>query len=115
MKGYIARSTLWGTIQTTDRFYALPIEQQIAVSMHEAAHIKYKHAWKRLGWLFLIGLGLLKPEAFFARCAAQELEADSHVRDSGYGRELAAFLISRGMSAAPGYPSVRSRLENLNV
>ncbi len=115
MKGYIARSTLWGTIQTTDRFYALPSEQQIAVSMHEAAHIKHRHAWKRLGWLLLIGFNLLTVETFYARCAAQELEADSHVRDSGYGRELAAFLISRGMSTAPGYPSVRCRLENLNV
>lgn len=82
--------------------------------MHEAAHIKHKHAWKRLGWI-LTGKAFFRTERFFAMCAAQELEADSHVRDSGYGRELAAFLISRGMSAAPGYPSVRSRLENLNV
>ncbi len=114
MKGYIARSTLWGTIQTTDRFYALPIEQQIAVSMHEAAHIRHKHAWKRLAWI-LAGKAFFQTDRFFEMCAAQELEADSHVRDSGYGRELAAFLISRGMSTAPGYPSVRSRLENLNV
>jgi len=114
MKGYIARSTLWGTIQTTDRFYALPLDQQIAVSMHEAGHIKRKHAWKRLWWI-LTGRAFFHTERFFAMCAAQELEADSYVRDNGYGADLAAFLISRGMSAAPGYPSVRRRLENLHV
>jgi hypothetical protein len=114
MKGYIARSTLWGTIQTTDRFYALPIEQQIAVSMHEAAHIKHRHAWKRLGWI-LTGKAFFQSDRFFAMCATQELEADRHVRDGGYGRELAAFLILHVRSTAPGYPSVRSRLENLNV
>jgi hypothetical protein len=111
MKGYIARSTLWGTIQTSDRFYALPIEQQIAVSMHEAAHIKRKHAWKRLWWILT---GRAFSERFFEMCAAQELEADSYVRDWGYGRELAAFLISRGPDTALGYPSTRRRLENLN-
>jgi hypothetical protein len=114
MKGFIARSTLWGTIQTTDRFYALPIDQQIAVSMHEAGHIKRKHAWKRLGWI-LMGKAFFQTERFFEMCAAQELEADSYVRDSGYGRELATFLISHVRSTAPGYPSVRRRLENLNV
>jgi len=112
VKSYIARSTLWGTIQTSDRFYALPIEQQIAISMHEAAHIKHKHAWKRLWWILT---GRAFSERFFEMCASQELEADSYVRDSGYGRELATFLISRGMSVAPGYPSVRRRLENLHV
>lgn len=114
MKSFIARSTLWGTIQTTDRFYALPIEQQIAVSMHEAAHIKRKHAWKRLGWI-LTGKAFRQPDRFFEMCAAQELEADSYVRDSGYGRELATFLILHVRGATLGYPSVSNRLENLNV
>ena len=114
MKNFIARSTLWGTIQTTDRFYALPIEQQIAVSMHEAGHIKHKHAWKRLMWI-LTGKAFFRTERFFEMCAAQELEADSHVRDSGYGRELAAFLILHVRGTSPGYPSARRRLENLNV
>src|SRR5260370_1726825 len=104
MKGFIARSTLWGTIQTTDRFYALPIEQQIAVSMHEAGHIKRRHAWKRLGWI-VTGRAFLQTEWFFDLCAMQELEADSYVRDSGYGRDLAAFLISHDTSATPGHPS----------
>lgn len=105
----IARSTLWGTIQTGDGFRLLSEEQRAAVLAHERGHIRHRHAWKRLWWLVSV-----QWKGFFERCEAQELEADHYAAQCGHREGLVSFLTRWSQPIkSDGYPTVEQRLENL--
>jgi hypothetical protein len=111
----IARSTLWGTVQLGDGFYALSEREQNAVLAHEHGHLHHRHAWKRLGWIVTLR-AFRKPEAFFALCEAQELEADRYAVERGHAPGLISFLFRHSLHVkSDGYPTTRQRLEAIHV
>jgi hypothetical protein len=107
----IARSTLWGTIQTGKEFCRLsPIEQQ-AVMAHEEGHLVFRHAWIRLGW-FVTLRAFFKQDEFFEMCARQEAEADWYAVACGHAPGLISFLLRLQPDVkSDGYPTARQRLE----
>jgi hypothetical protein len=113
-KRFYARTTPWGTIQTGDWFAYLTADEQSAVIMHEAGHIRKRHHARRLWWVLSLK-ALLRPEQYFAMCEQQEYEADRYAKAQGWGDELISFLITHGARVkSPGYPSNQERIEALN-
>jgi hypothetical protein len=115
MKPFVARSTPWGTIQKGDLFARLtPLEQQ-AVIAHEEGHIKFHHARTRLWWV-LTGRAFFQTERFFALCEEQELEADRYAAWHGHAAGLLSFLFRQSLHVkSDGYPTVKQRMEAINV
>eukprot|EP00697_Spironema_sp_BW2_P010687 gnl/Spiro4/26025_TR12964_c0_g1_i1.p2 gnl/Spiro4/26025_TR12964_c0_g1~~gnl/Spiro4/26025_TR12964_c0_g1_i1.p2 ORF type:complete len:113 (+),score=20.97 gnl/Spiro4/26025_TR12964_c0_g1_i1:125-463(+) len=110
----IARSTPWGTIQFGEAFYALSEPEQCAIIAHEQGHIHHRHALKRLAWLLTLR-AVFRPEAFFAMCETQELEADRYAVERGHAAGLISFLFRSNLHVkSPGYPTTKHRLENIH-
>lgn len=110
----IARSTLWGTIQTGEAFHLLSERQQNAVLAHERGHIHHRHAWKRLGWIVTFRAFFNWP-GFLAMCERQELEADRYACERGHYVGLYVFLHQLSKDKKyDGYPTVKERLEALH-
>lgn len=111
----IARSTLWGTIQTGEAFLLLSEREQNAVIAHEHGHIHHRHAWKRLAWIVTFR-ALLNWKGFLAMCEAQEIEADRYAVTLGHAPGLISFLFRQSLHVkSDGYPTPRERLEAIYV
>lgn len=110
MPNYIARCTLWGTVQTGPVFDQLPFLQQQAVVMHEKGHIRGFHAWKRLWWI--LTFRACTPD-FYAMCREQEHEADEYAAQAGHLRGMILLLRRLPGCRDPGYPSPQQRIERL--
>lgn len=111
----IARSTLWGTIQTGKGFAKLTEREQRAVIAHEQGHLHHRHAWKRLAWILTLR-ATLDGSGFLAMCEAQELEADRYSAERGHTPGLVSFLFRHSLHVkSDGYPTPSERLEALCV
>lgn len=102
----------WKHIRTGAALESLPEDEAHAIVMHEIGHIRHWHVEKRLIWI-LSGRALWNPEAFFALCARQELEADDYAAAHGYGLALASFLSKLPDALQDGYPPVHERIARL--
>lgn len=109
---YVARTTLWGTVQTGPGFARLPEAEQEAVMMHEIGHIDGWHALKRLWWVLTLR-ALLRPYAYFAMCEQQELDADQYAAACGCASGLRAFVQRLPAHKTLGYPTKHERLARL--
>ena len=111
----IARATLWGTVQLGEGFYKLTPHEQEAVLAHERGHIAHRHAWERLWWIVTLR-AIRKPEAYWAMCEAQELEADRYAAAQGHAAGMVSFLFRLSWHVkSDGYPTVRRRIEAIHV
>lgn len=107
----IARSTLWGTVQTGKEFCRLSPLEQMAIYAHEDGHIFYRHAWARLWWLLTLR-AFFRQDEFFSLCETQEIEADQYAARRGHGPGLISFLLRLQPDVkSDGYPTARQRLE----
>lgn len=113
MKGYVARSTPWGTIQTGEFFALLDDEQKAAVLEHERAHIRSHDALKRLWWVLSLQI-VFRTKWVFARCREQELAADAYACARGHEEGMRSYLRRFPHAASALYPSSRKRVEALN-
>ena len=111
----IARATLWGTIQLGEGFYKLTPREQEAVLAHERGHIAHRHIRKRLWWIVTLR-AIRNPDAYWAMCEAQELEADRYAAEQGHAAGMVSFLFRLAWHVkSDGYPTVRRRIEAIHV
>ncbi len=108
-KPYIARSTLWGTVQCGAVFYSLPERERAAVMAHEHGHLRHFHAWKRL-WAIVSGK---TTEQYYAMCREQEHEADAYAAKRGHGAGMISLLLRIRDRESDLHPSYKQRIDRI--
>jgi hypothetical protein len=93
-------------------FYRLPIDQQVAIYLHESAHLIFRHALYRLRWLFQ-GLPWRCNDELQRRCHEQEYSADFYVAAYGQTQSLISYLLTIPSKETIVHPSSIDRINRL--
>jgi Zn-dependent protease with chaperone function len=76
----------WKRVRVSDKFYALPEDQQFAVLMHEFGHLYHHHTEKRILCL------VFSPWRLIETMKRQEFEADRYAASQGCADALIEVL-----------------------
>jgi beta-lactamase regulating signal transducer with metallopeptidase domain len=103
----------WRSIVVSGAFLMLDEDVQSAIILHELAHLKKKHALKRVFWI-LTGKWFSIPK-LLAAAREQEFEADDYVGTMGYAKALMRFLVTHKSPDGGFHPKPSERIARLLV
>lgn len=94
------------------KWYALPVDQRVAVLYHEAGHCRLFHLEKRILALPLL---LVAPRLAAAIARRHELASDRYAAQAGFAAPHIAYLEEAHADDSDFYPSREERISSLRA